>query len=67
MSPVLPPLLVGAVCVLGAAALGVSAIMQEQKQRRRFRERLALVAAPYTRVNPLAVMGRSAASRSDAR
>jgi tight adherence protein B len=64
VNPVLPPLLVGAVCVLGAAALGVNAIMQEQKQRRRFRDRLALVAGPHTRVNPLAVMGRSTAVRS---
>jgi tight adherence protein B len=64
MSPILLQLLVGAACVLGAAALGVSAIMQEQKQRRRFRERLVQVAVPHTRVNPLTVMGRSATARS---
>jgi tight adherence protein B len=64
MIPVLLQLLVGAVCVLGAATLGISAIMHEQQQRRRFRERLALVAAPHARANPLTVMGRSAASRS---
>jgi tight adherence protein B len=55
---------VGAVFLLGAAALGASAIMNEQKQNRRFRERLVEVASPYARVNLLAVMGRSAASRS---
>jgi tight adherence protein B len=64
MSPVFLQLLVGAAFLLGAAALGVSAIMSEQRQNRRFRERLVEVASPYTRVNPLAVMGRSAASRS---
>ncbi len=51
--------------MLGAAALGVSAIVHEQNQRRHFRERLALVVEPYTRVNPLAVMGRWTASRSE--
>jgi tight adherence protein B len=65
VSPVLAQLLVGAVCVLGAAALGVSAIMHEQTQRRRFRERLTLVAAPYARANPLAVMGRWSGKRSE--
>jgi tight adherence protein B len=64
MSPILLQLLVGTVFLLGAAALGASAIMHEQKQRRDFRERLVLVASPYMRVNPLTVMGRSAASRS---
>jgi tight adherence protein B len=65
MSPVFAQLLVGALCVLGGAALGVSAIMHEQTQRRRFRERLVLVAAPYARVNPLGVMGRWSANRSE--
>lgn len=64
MSPVLLQLLVGAAFLLCAAALGVSAITHEQAERRRFRERIALVAAPYVRVNALAVMGRSVASRS---
>jgi tight adherence protein B len=64
MTPVLPRLLVGAACVLGAVALGINAIMQEQKRRRHFRDRLALVAVPYARVNPLAVMGRAAPLRS---
>jgi tight adherence protein B len=63
MSPLVLQLLVGAVFVLSAIALGVSAILHEQKQRRRFRERLALVAGPYARVNPLSVMGRSTPSR----
>jgi tight adherence protein B len=63
MSPVVL-LLLGAVCVLGAAGLGASAILHEQKQRRCFRERIALVAAPYARVNALAVMGRGAVSQS---
>jgi tight adherence protein B len=57
-------LLLGAVCVLGAAGVGASAILHEQKQRRRFRERIALVAAPYVRVNALAVMGRGVVSVS---
>jgi tight adherence protein B len=65
MSPILLQLLVGAGCVLGAAGLGINAIAQEQKQRRRFRERLASVVSPYTRVNALAVMGRWAAGRSE--
>ncbi|MGA3400711.1 MAG: type II secretion system F family protein [Acetobacteraceae bacterium] len=65
MSPVFAQLVLGAACVLGAAALGVSAIVHEQNQRRRFRERLALVAAPYARVNPLTVMGRWSAGRSE--
>ncbi len=64
MSPLLLQLAVGAAFVLGAAALGTSAIMAEQRQRRRFNERLVEVAAPYTRVNPLTVMGRSPASVS---
>jgi len=64
MSRLLLEFAVGGACLLGAAALGVSAIMQEQQQRRRFRDRLSLVASPYMRVNPLSVMGRSAASRS---
>jgi tight adherence protein B len=57
-------LLIGAVFVLGGIALGVSAIMGEQKRRRRFHDRLDLVAAAYQRVNPLAEMGRTAAGRS---
>lgn len=63
MSPALL-LLSGAICVLGAGALGVSAILAEQKQRRRFHERLELVSASYVRVNPLVVMGRAAGRRS---
>jgi tight adherence protein B len=62
MSPLLLQLLVGAAFLLVAAAIGTSAILHEQQQRRRFNERLVEVAAPYTRVNPLAVMGRSVAS-----
>jgi tight adherence protein B len=58
------PLLVGAVCVFGAVALGVSAILREQKQRKRFHDRLELVAASYMRVNPLVEMGRGGAMRS---
>jgi tight adherence protein B len=54
----------GAVCVSGAVALGVSAILREQQQRRRFQERLELVASSYVRVNPLAVMGRGGTNRS---
>ena len=57
MSPVFAQLALGAICLLGGTALGVSAIMHEQTQRRRFRERLVTVAAPYARVNPLGVMG----------
>ena len=60
MSPLLLQLLLGAIFVIGAAGLGVSAILNEQKQRRLFRARVALVAAPYARVNLLGVMGRSA-------
>ncbi len=65
MTPIFVQLLVGGACVLCAVALGVSAILHEQNQRRRFRERLALVAAPYARVNPLNVMGRWSAGRSE--
>ncbi len=64
MSPLLLQFLLGATCVLGAVAFGTSAILQEQKQRRMFRARVALVAAAYTRVNAIGVMGRSAASLS---
>jgi tight adherence protein B len=66
MNAVLLELLVGAVCVLGATALGASAIIQEQKARRRFRDRVALVAVPYARVNPLAVMGHNPTVRAAA-
>src|ERR1700722_17958542 len=58
------PLLFGGACVLGAAGIGVSAIMNEQKQRRRFHERLALVAAPYIRINPLATTAHGGAKSS---
>jgi tight adherence protein B len=51
--------------VSGGVALGVSAILQEQKQRRRFNDRLQLVAASYMKVNRLAEMGRTAAGRSE--
>lgn len=57
-------LLVGGICVSSAVAIGVSAIMGEQKQRRRFQERLERVVGSYMRANPLAVMGRSTATRS---
>jgi tight adherence protein B len=58
------PLLLGVVCVLCAVALGVSAIMREQKQRDRFRERMRFVSASYMRVKPTATAGRGGASRS---
>jgi tight adherence protein B len=59
----MPQVLLGSAALLGAAAVGLFlTIMHEQKQRRRLRERLALV-APYARVNPLAVMGRSSPGR----
>jgi tight adherence protein B len=63
MSP-LVALAIGAVFVSGGVALGISAIMQEQKQRRRFNDRLQLVAASYMKVNLLGEMGRAAAGRS---
>jgi tight adherence protein B len=65
MRGLLSLLLVGAALVLCAAAIGVSAILQEQRRRRQFRDRMALVAGAYMRVNPLAVMGRGAAARSE--
>jgi tight adherence protein B len=58
------PLLIGGVCVSGGLGLGISAIMGEQRRRRHFNERVAYVTAAYTRVNPLAVMGRAATTRS---
>jgi tight adherence protein B len=61
MSPLLA-LLVGAVFVSGGIALGISAIMKEQKLRRRFNDRLQLVTAPYTK--RLDEMGRAAPGRS---
>ena len=64
MNPVLLQLAVAAAFLFVAATLGVSAITHEQAERRRFRERIALVAAPYVRVNATGVMGRSATSRS---
>jgi len=57
-------LLAGGVCVSSAIAIGVSAIMAEQKNRRQFRDRLDLVVASYARSNLLAVMGRTVVSRS---
>ena len=63
MSPLIS-LLVGAVFVSGGIALGISAILQEQKQRRQFNDRLQLVAASYMKVNLLDEMGRAAAGRS---
>jgi tight adherence protein B len=63
MSPLIS-LLVGAVFVSGGIALGISAIMQEQKQRRRFNDRVQLVAAPYMKVNLLNEMGHAAVGRS---
>jgi tight adherence protein B len=63
MSP-LPALLIGALFVSAGVAIGISAIMQEQKQRRLFNERLQLVAAQYMKVNRLDEMGRAAVGRS---
>jgi tight adherence protein B len=63
MSPLLA-LLLGAVFLACGIALGVVAILWEQKQRRRFRDRVQLVAASYRRVMPLAEMGRAGAGRS---
>jgi tight adherence protein B len=63
MSPLLLQLLVGASLLLVAASLGVSAILNEQKQRRRFRDRLGSVASTYMRVNQLGDMTRSTPSR----
>ena len=57
-------LLVGAVFVSGGVAIGVTAILQEQKQQRRLNDRLQLVAAPYLKVNRLEEMGRAAAGRA---
>jgi tight adherence protein B len=57
-------LLIGAIFVSGGIALGISAIVQEQKKRRRFNGRLQLVAAPYLKVNQLEEMGRAGAGRS---
>jgi tight adherence protein B len=63
MSPMMA-LLVGGVCVSGGVAIGVSAIMGEQKRRRQFQDRLLQVAGSHMRANPLAVMGRDTAARS---
>ncbi len=57
-------LLAGGICVLSAVAIGVSAIMAEQKRRRRFEERLDHVVASYVRAMPLVEMGRDKAKRS---
>jgi tight adherence protein B len=57
-------LLAGIICEVVALALGAGALVQQQKQRRRFSARLALVAGPYARVNPLAVVGRRVANLS---
>jgi tight adherence protein B len=58
-------LIAGAFLVLCAAAIGVNAILAEQRRRRQFRDRVVLVAGAYARVNPLTVMGRGTASRSE--
>ena len=63
MSPVFLQLLAGGGCLLGATVLGAGAIVHEQKQRRRFRERVVQVAVPYMRVSALAEMGRAGAER----
>jgi tight adherence protein B len=65
MTPVTAQLLIGAGCLLGAAGLGVSAILREQRQRRHFNDRLSRVVASYARVNALGVTGRSVANRSE--
>jgi hypothetical protein len=57
-------LLLGAALLLSAAAIGVSAILHEQKERRRFRERLAQVSHSHARVNPMEAMGRGVTARS---
>ena len=61
MKGMLSMLLVGATCVFGGMALGVSALMREQTRHRQFRERVALVTGGYARVTALSVMGRGAA------
>jgi tight adherence protein B len=63
MSPMLAEMLLGAACLLAAMALGIGAILREQKQRRRFRERLAVVASTYVRVNKREVLGRGSTLR----
>jgi tight adherence protein B len=65
VSPMLLQLLAATICLLGAAALGISAIMHEQTRRRRFRDRMAAVSGPYARVSQITVMGRTTARASE--
>jgi tight adherence protein B len=65
VNPLLSILLLAAVCVLGATAIGVSAIVREQRRGRHVNERIALVTGSYARVNRFAVMGRGSAARSE--
>ncbi len=64
MSPLFLQLVVGALLVLGAVAIGVSAILNEQKRRRCFLQRLARVSSAYARANPLTTTVRGAPARS---
>src|SRR5689334_2757644 len=63
MSP-LASLLVGGVCVTGGVAIGISAIIGEQKRRRQFQERLFHVAGSHMRATPIAEMGHDTAAKS---
>lgn len=65
MIPVMSMLLLAGVCVMAAMAIGVIAILREQRRGRRVNERMTVVAGSYARVNPFTVMGRGAATRSE--
>ena len=66
MSPLSLQLAIGAVCVLAAMALGVGAILAEQKNHRLLRERLVSYSAPYMRPGTAAMGSRGPAGRSGA-
>ena len=63
MTRLLLQLLLGAALVLGALALGVSAILHEQEGRRRFRDRMTQVAAHHVKVNPFVTRTRAGTVR----
>jgi tight adherence protein B len=64
VSPLLLLLATAALCILGAVGLGTSAIMQEQADRRKFRDRLTRTVACYQAANRSTVATRSAPNRT---
>ena len=50
-----------ALAVLCLLMVIIIVLLRQQANERQFRERLAMVASPYARINPIAIMGRASA------